>query len=410
MSGEQPGDGRRPRIAVLTTHGMTLQILARGQLAFLAGRGFDVVAVAAPGDDLDVVARRERVATAAVPGLRREISPPADLLALLRLRRLFRRLAPDLVLAGTPKAGLLGTLAARWARVPRCVYALRGLRLETATGARRAILATTERIAAGAAHRVLCVSPSLRRRYVELGLARPDRVSVPGDGSSNGVDVKRYQPATGEEKQAARRAFGLPAAAVVVGFVGRFTRDKGIEDLARIWIDELRPSHPDLHLLLLGDWEEGDPVSPSVRAALDGDPRVVLPGFVADTAPGYHAMDLLVFPSHREGFPNVPLEAAASGLPVTGFAATGTVDAVADGESGLLVPVGDRNALTVAVVRYLSDPILRRSHGEAGRSRATTLFANERVWSAWADALATELAAAGVSLPSAAASVLEAEP
>ncbi len=390
---------RPPRLAFLTTHGMTLRILAHGQLAHLRRQGFEVVAMTAPGPDLETVAAREGVATAAVPGLAREIAPAADLAALFRLRRLFRRLAPDLVVAGTPKAGLLGTLAARWAGVPRCVYVLRGLRLETAAGARRAVLAVGERTAMRTAHRVLCVSSSLLRRAVALGLVRPEKITVPGDGSSNGVDVERFRPPSPAERDAARRAFGLPAEARVVGFVGRFTRDKGIEDLAAAWSDRLRAELPDLHLLLAGGWEAGDPVAGGVRARLEGDPRVAFAGFVADAAPAYRAMDVLALPSYREGFPNAPLEAAASGLPVVGFAATGTVDAVADGDTGLLVAPGDQAALGAALHRYLADAELRRRHGEAGRRRAVERFRSDRVWQAWADAYAAELAAAGLPAP-----------
>ena len=122
--------GRRPRLLVLTTHGMTLRLLARGQLRHLAEeRGWDVSAACAPGADLEGAARQEEVEVTPIPALRREISPAADLAALWQLHRLIRRLRPDLVVAGTPKAGFLGVLAARLARVPRVVYVLRGLRL-----------------------------------------------------------------------------------------------------------------------------------------------------------------------------------------------------------------------------------------------------------------------------------------
>jgi glycosyltransferase involved in cell wall biosynthesis len=219
---------------------MTARLLLDGQLRHLSregsATGFEVTLVTSPGADLAGVAEREGVRVETVP-MAREIAPLADLRSLVRLTRLLRRLAPDVVNAGTPKAGLLGMLAARRAGVPSRVYTLRGLRLETARGFRRRLLTAAERLACGAAHRVVCVSESLRRRAVELELVPEEKTAVLGAGSSNGVDVERLAAAVadGERTEALRRELGLASLsqpAPVIGFVGRLVRDKGIEDLA----------------------------------------------------------------------------------------------------------------------------------------------------------------------------------
>jgi glycosyltransferase involved in cell wall biosynthesis len=315
----------------------------------------------------------------------REASPLRDLVSWVRLVRLFRRLRPDLVAAGTPKAGLLGLLAARVVGVPARVYTLRGLRLETARGAKRRLLRRAERLTAASAHRVLCVSESLRRRAVELGVVAEAKAVVPGAGSSNGVDVARFRAAAEDREgvRSLRARLGLPEGAPVVGFVGRLTRDKGIAELLEAF-DRLSRELPEARLLLLGDFESGDPVPRALADRLRADPRVVLPGFVRDTAPYYPLMDVLAFPSHREGFPNAPLEAAATEVPTVGFGVTGTVDAVADGETGRIVPPGDVAALAAALAAYLRDEELRRRHGRAARERAERRFRRETVWRAWA--------------------------
>lgn len=377
------GSGCGPSIVYVVTHPMTARLLLAGQLRYLAEAGFEVTLVTSPGPDLAGVAEREGVRVETV-AMAREISPLRDLAALARLVRLFRRLRPGIVNAGTPKAGLLGMLAARLARVPVRIYTLRGLRLETARGPKRRLLAAAERLACACAHRVVCVSRSLERRAVELGLTAEDKTLVLASGSSNGVDVERFAAAARdrERTEALRRELGLPAGSPVVGFVGRFTRDKGIAELADAF-DRLSRGLPAARLLLLGDFEPGDPVPPSLVARLRHDSRVVQAGFVPDTAPFYPLIDVLAFPSHREGFPNAPLEAAASGVPTVGSRATGVVDAVVDGRTGTLVPVGDVEALAHALLEYLRDPALRRSHGDAARERVRGEFRRGEVWRAW---------------------------
>jgi len=373
-----------PRLLVTVTHPITARFLMAGQLSRLRRAGFQVAVASAPGDDLDLVAEREGIQVLAVP-MAREMSPLDDVASLIRMLSVVRRYRPQIVNAGTPKAGLLGMIAAWAAGVPTRIYTLRGLRLETAGGPSRRLLTMTEKVACGCAHHVVCVSDSLRNRAIDLGLVPESKAIVLGSGSSNGVDARRFQPRPAPEKARIRAELGIADGSPVVGFVGRFTRDKGIADLADGFFGPVLEQFPDARLLLIGDYEEGDPVAPEVRQRLEEDPRVISPGFVSDTAPYYGAMDVLAFPSHREGFPNAPLEAASSAVPVAGFAATGTVDAVVDQRTGILVPVRDRKGLASVLTRYLDDDALRRNHGKAGRERVEREFRQELVWQNWID-------------------------
>lgn len=396
-----PSITRPPRVACLATDPITTRVLMAGQLSFLRQQGFDVTLIAGPGADLEQSAAREGVRMISVP-MTREISPLQDWKSLRHLKEVLQELQPDIVNAGTPKAGLLGMLAATWARVPIRIYTLRGLRMETATGARRLLLTTTERVAARCAHKVVCVSPSLRDAFVHHRLGSPRQAVVLGGGSSNGVDADRFAstPARDQEARAIRHSMGIPDDARVIGFVGRLTRDKGVAELLEVF-RTLEQEQPDLHLLLVGGFEEGDPLCSRLRDEIWTHPRVHITGFVNDTAAYYSAFDLLVFPSHREGLPNVPLEAAASGRPTAGFAATGTVDAVLNGQTGTLVPVGDVAGLTEAVRRYLLEPLLLARHGKQAKLRVQTEFRREVIWQALADLYTAELRAKGLPLPQA---------
>ena len=373
----------RPRLLVVVTHPMSASLLMRGQLEFLVSRGFDVAVVASPGPELDEVAAREDVPVFGVP-MTREISPLRDLASLFGIVRAIRGFRPAIVSAGAPKGGLLGMLAARLAGTQARVYVLHGLRLETATGVRRRVLAAAERAAAACACTVVCVSESLRARAVGLGVVHEAKATVLGPGSFNGVDVGRFRPGRRQTPEVSRLrvSLALPEGSPVVGFVGRLTRDKGIEDLLTA-LEVVRERVPNARGLLVGGFEEGDSLPERVRSRLRADPRVIMTGFVADAAPYYSLMDVLAFPSYREGFGNAPMEAAASGVAVAGYAATGTVDSVRDGVTGTLVPVGDSRRLGEAIRSYLEDRDLRLRHGAAARARAEREFRREIVWEGW---------------------------
>jgi glycosyltransferase involved in cell wall biosynthesis len=352
----------------------------RGRLAYLRQHGFEVHLASAPGAALEATGQSDGVATHTLP-LKRGVSPLADLACLFRAWQLIRRLKPDIVDGGTLKGGLLLGLASAAAGVRCRVYSMYGLRLETTRGLLRRVLALSGWVACACAHKVLCISPSLKRRAIELGLTRPDKLVVIGSGSVKGITVERFalSPEVRQRTERLRQELHIPAGAPVVGFVGRLVRDKGVRELVDAW-ERLRPRFPTLTLLLVGPFEEGDPVDVETRQRIESTPGIVAPGPVDDVVPYFHLMDVFALPTYREGFGEVSLEAAAAGKPVVTTTATGAQDAVVDGVTGFTVPVGNAAALADAVGRLLENPESARQMGEAGRQRAIAEFQPERIF------------------------------
>ncbi|MDR3773406.1 MAG: glycosyltransferase family 4 protein [Terracidiphilus sp.] len=360
-------------IVIGITHAQTCLNLT-GRLRALREAGFRVTLVSSPGELLDRTAQGEGVAAVGVP-MRRDIAPLADLVSLARLWRLLKRLKPDVAEFSTPKAGLLGCVASLLAGVPARIYMLRGLKLETSTGIKRKILLTAERLAAACAQVVLCNSESMRAEALAMRLAPAEKLQMLGDGSSNGVNVERFSPGP----CTVRAELGIPEKAPTVGFVGRLTRDKGVPELIEAF-DTILKREPEAHLLLVGWFDTAeDALAAEVRKRIAGHSRIHCTGFVADTAPYYRAMDVMVLPTWREGFPNVVLEAAATGLPVVTTLSTGSRDSVVPEVTGLLIPPGYPEAISEAVLNLLRDPARRQQMGKAARAWVCTHYASNRV-------------------------------
>ena len=390
-------DGLPPQLVHITTVSASMWGFFRGQIAFMKSRGFDVRGISSPGPLLEAFGQCEHIPVEGIT-MTRTIDPMRDSIGLAQLWRQIRRWRPAIIHAHTPKAGLLGMLAAWAACVPVRIYHLRGLPLETTSGWKRRLLWTTEWLACRLAHRVLCISESLRQQAIQLRFCPADKIQVLCNGSGNGVDaISRFDPSR-FDRNSARSKLGIPLASLVVGFVGRMARDKGIVDLARSW-EMLSASRSELRWLIVGDLDTRDPIHRELYCRLQNDPRVHILGFVADVTEWYAAMDVCVLPTYREGFGNVLLEAAAMRLPVVATRVTGCVDAVADGVTGTLVPPRDARELAHAIARYLDDPALRRDHGEAGRKRVLRDFHPEHLWTELHHEYEVLLRRRGIAIP-----------
>jgi glycosyltransferase involved in cell wall biosynthesis len=370
---------RRPRLVMAVNSPIALAYL-QGQPQYFRDKGFDVV-ILSPLRRKDEweVDRPQGVSFIEVP-MEREIAPLRDLMSLWRLWWTVRALCPAVTNVGTPKAGLLGGFAAWLNRVPCRFYTLHGLRYETTKGLLRKLLILAECLACRFAHRVVCVSNSVRQKAISAGLATPEQTVVLGSGGCNGVDTSRFAitPQIMRRASQVRRQLGIPLGAPVLLFVGRLTRDKGIPELMQAF-SQLVARFPELRLLLVGCIEDGDPLPVETRRYLETNPRVIFVGAVQDVVPYYATADVLVLPSHREGLPTVVLEAQAVGVPVVGASATGIVDVIADGETGLLFPVGDVQALADAVARLITDHRLANKLRLAGQAQVQTKFQQERI-------------------------------
>jgi glycosyltransferase involved in cell wall biosynthesis len=324
-------------------------------LAAVQRRGFDVVVVAPQAAGPSVFRMLPGVEFRRVP-MRREISLLSDIRCLCRLWFLLKSIRPAVTNMSTPKMGLIGGLAARMARVPQRIYTLRGLRYETTRFWKRKLLIACEKMAYACAHQVICISRSVQQTAIQDRIAPAGKLVLLGEKGSEGVSIEpKVEIREGGLAHHLRTQLGIPEEAAVIGFVGRLTKDKGIGELVRSFQILERQGRP-VRLLLMGDFESGDPVDRETVEWIHTNPAARWLGFVPDPKPYYRLMNVFVFPTYREGLPNVLLEAAAAGVPLVSTKVTGVVDIIQDGLTGILVPPGDAPALARAVGQLLDEP------------------------------------------------------
>lgn len=352
--------------------------LLRGQLKYFYEQGF-ITYLAAPDDPKTRAYTEQEHCTLLPVAIERDISLLRDLTALWTIFKHFRKVQPDIVNVGTPKMGLLGTLAGALTGVRKRIYTCRGFRYEHESGIKRKILMLMEWITARFAHQIICISPSVKSRGVADGVFNLDKCIVINKGSSNGIDLSRFNPALIKPVEQETLTADLRLEGhFVYGFVGRLIDRKGIAELYEAF-EQVCKENSNSRLLIVGPLEFEQITDKTLVQKLQEHPAVFMPGRT-DNVPLYLSlMDVFVLPAWWEGFGNVLTEAAAMGVPVISTTGTGTVDAVSAGYNGILVPVKDSKALEAAMIELLTDTAKREKMGENGKQWALN-FDREIIW------------------------------
>ncbi|MGB7842747.1 MAG: glycosyltransferase family 4 protein [Salinimicrobium sp.] len=368
------------KLVRITTIPLSLEKLLEGQLTFMSDY-FDVTAVSAQEERLEKYGRENGVGTFHVE-MTREITPGKDLKALWKLYRYLKKNKPKIVHTHTPKAGIVGMLAAKMAGVPIRLHTVAGMPLMETTGVKRKILNTVEKITYHLATKVYPNSHGLKDIILAEGFAREEKLKVLGKGSSNGIDTQYFDPQSYSEEQRTQRRvdLGIPQEDLVFIFVGRLVKEKGINELVGAF-SELNTLYQQTSLLLVGPYEqELDPLSPETLETINNHPKIFTTGYQIDVRPYFNISDILAFPSYREGFPNVVMQAGAMGLPSLVTDINGCNEIIQEGHNGLLIPAKDKRELFSAMKLITEDDRLRSKLAHNSRENISNHYERLEFW------------------------------
>ncbi|MBN9349762.1 MAG: glycosyltransferase family 4 protein [Chitinophagaceae bacterium] len=349
----------------ITTVPMAFKVLLKDQIKFMVKNGFDVIMVGADGKERSDVINNEGARYVIVP-MTRKITPFADLICLIKLIRVMKKYHPAIVHSHTPKAGLLGMIAARISGVKIRIHTVAGLTLMAEKGLKKNILLQTERITYSCATNVWPNSFSLYKYIQKHKLASPKKLKVIANGSTNGINFETYSRNNLDKNKIEVLKKSLPfESKLLLLFVGRIVRDKGIEELISVF--RIMQKKFPIQLILIGPFEDNlDPIAGITKKEIIENPNITQINW-SDDVPYYMAIsDILIHPSHREGFPNVILQAGALELPIVCSNIDGNIDIVTSSEMGYVFKVKDEKSLT----KYLTNCI---SNKEERISKAKTL-------------------------------------
>ncbi|WP_289222091.1 glycosyltransferase family 4 protein [Xylanibacter rodentium] len=331
--------------------------------------GYSVVAVSSPGDALSEIASREGVKVYPVP-MERHIAPVKDLISLWKLIKVFRKERPDMVHSITPKAGLLSMMAAWVCRVPVRLHTFTGLVFPTSTGFKQKLLIFTDRLTCSCATHIMPEGEGVKNDLINYQITSKP-LKVLGYGNIRGIDLK-YFDRTAEVEKETEKIRKTDITTFI--FIGRLVRDKGINELVGAFA-KLNKEYTKTRLLLVGRREDKlDPLEGQTLQEIENNPAIITTGEQKDVRPWLAASDIFVFPSYREGFPNVVIEAGAMGLPAIVTDINGSREIIIEGENGIIIPARDSEHLYTAMKQLMASPKQTRQMANNARTMIESRF------------------------------------
>jgi glycosyltransferase involved in cell wall biosynthesis len=304
-----------------------------------------------------------------------------DIKSIFKLFFQIRKHNFDIVIGHTPKGGLISMVASYFANTKKRIYFRHGLMFETSKGFKRYILITIEKLTGLLATDVICVSNSVLEVSNKLNLSSPTKNKILNLGTCNGVDsIKKFNPnkISFNFKKNLKKQHNISENDIVIGFVGRIVKDKGIEELIVAWKNIIL-SYTNIKLFLVGPFETRDSIDLSIQEYIINEKSIIYVGEQSDTVLYYSTFDIFILPSYREGFPTVVLEASSMQLPVITTKNTGCIDSIQENITGIYCDISS-NTIINSLKYYIDNPVLRKNHGINGRDFVINNFNQNLIW------------------------------